>query len=413
MKFFISAQITLPKSGISIRNILKHEVHSVLPKMVDTSTLKYKNRKHVYSEHLSRDVANIINGLKLRTPLMSHQRNALEWMISRENDEPCGGLLADDMGLGKTFTFLSLILAQRAIQNSREVLGRKLKGKGLYICFTVSKPILGFALISVYMGGTLVVCPASLVGQWQLEVKERIRSDQMKTCVYHGSKRLKDACDISTYDLVITTYAMVLSEHKNRGPLFNIEWHRVAIEEAHQIRNPNTACAVACFNLKGKRRWLISGTPVQNYSLDIYPLLKFLHHSTYSDLSNFKEDFLTSGQEGLNLLSQVLGEIMLRRTKCELINERKLKIPNKFIKDVNLECTADEMSVYAEVAALSKKMYAKYMAQKCIKKHIGSKTSSSKIQLTNLFVMIIRLRQICNHPGLIDAVCITYIQYIY
>lgn len=113
------------------------------------------------------DVVDDPKGIK--TPLMEHQKKALAWLLWREKHSPSSGILADDMGLGKTFTMICFILksAERSedVEDESEDCEQK------------------------YKGGTLVVCPASLINQWSGEVEKRVKRGYLNVEVHHGIKR--------------------------------------------------------------------------------------------------------------------------------------------------------------------------------------------------------------------------------
>lgn len=103
-----------------------------------------------------------------KTPLMDHQKKALAWLLWREEHKPSSGILADDMGLGKTYTMICFVLksAERSenLDDSEECEQK-------------------------YRGGTLVVCPASLINQWSGEVQKRVKRGYLEVEVHHGTKR--------------------------------------------------------------------------------------------------------------------------------------------------------------------------------------------------------------------------------
>lgn len=217
----------------------------------------------------------------------------------------------------------------------------------------------------------------------------------MTVYLYHGNRKTTMARKLSKHDLVITSYNLVSVDFKHTGPLFKINWNRVAIDEAHVIRNHLTSSALACCGLAAIHRWALSGTPVHNCVMDVYSLLKFLHHGTYSNLKKFKAAFVTKDSGGHDYLIGQLGPLLLRRTKLELVEKGLLTIPAKFIEEINFSCTREEMEVYSKILSVSKSAYVNYLAQKRLNK---------SVRLTTILVLIIRLRQICNHPGLIHAV---------
>ena len=171
-----------------------------------------------------------------------------------------GGILADDMGLGKTFLLISLILKQKEIfegNPDHEELEHKEKDDWLNKKGNKN---------SIRSKATLVICPASLIGHWEAEVKSKVRSSGMTSMIYHGPSREKvSARQLAKYDIVITTYGTVQTEiskvipepegkksnrlddlkpinlddvDTKKAALLNIVWERIILDEAHQIRNP-------------------------------------------------------------------------------------------------------------------------------------------------------------------------------
>lgn len=163
--------------------------------------------------------------------------------------------------VGKTLSIIALILASNEIQTQDEEdlssssdnesdhedegsqKARKYRPDSFWKQFAKKIPLI-FCLgssLAQYYGGTLVVAPASLIEQWQTEVEKRVKRNSISVLLHHGNNREDRARRVSKYDLVITTYGVVSSEDKNRGPLQAIKWERIVLDEAHIIRNHNTA----------------------------------------------------------------------------------------------------------------------------------------------------------------------------
>lgn len=228
-------------------------------------------------------------------------------------------------GLGKTISTISLILLQKLKSQSKP---RKQKGRK--------------------SGGTLIVCPASVVKQWAREVKEKVSDEhKLSVLVYHGSRRTKDPKELAKHDVVVTTYAIVTNEvpqnpllnlydsrsnkrgresfegssliQSHVGALGRVRWLRVVLDEAHTIKNHRTLIAKACFSLRAKRRWCLTGTPIQNKVDDLYSYFRFLRYHPYAMCNSFHErikaPITKSPLYGYKKLQAILRGIMLRRTK--------------------------------------------------------------------------------------------------
>ncbi|XP_023179025.2 transcription termination factor 2 [Drosophila hydei] len=373
-------------------------------------------------------------GLKVK--LMDHQRHALAWMFWRETQRPRGGILADDMGLGKTLTMISLVLAcknkqesgagaESASSDEDEDPGKKRKSTGGW----TSK-----GRKDHYKGGTLVVCPASLLRQWEGEVASKLSRHKLTVCVHHGNNRESKGKHLRTYDIVVTTYNIVARENKANGALSGVKWRRIILDEAHVVRNHKAQSSMAVSELRGKYRWALTGTPIQNKELDVYALLKFLRCSPFDDLATWKkwiDNKSAGGQDRLNLL---MKSIMLRRTKVQLQLDGKLNsLPNKEIRLIEMNLDKDEMNVYQKVLAFSQTLFAQFLFQRAEKDSDANFISDARkptynqikdpngayykmhekfsrmaghnkeVRSHEILVLLLRLRQICCHPGLIDA----------
>lgn len=221
--------------------------------------------------------------------------------------------------------------------------------------------------------GTLVVCPASVLRQWARELKEKVANEaKLSVLIYHGSNRTKDPIELASYDVVLTTYAIVTNEvpkqpladnnddddrkngerygltsafskkqkkasnvsnkrKKGRngidnfamdcacGTLAKVGWHRVILDEAQTIKNHRTQVARACCGLRAKRRWCLSGTPIQNAIEELFSYFRFLRYDPYASYKSFcnsiKHPISRDSSQGYKKLQAVLRAIMLRRTK--------------------------------------------------------------------------------------------------
>lgn len=195
------------------------------------------------------------------------------------------------------------------------------------------------------------------------------------------------------------------------------------MDEAHIIRNHTTAMAQSCCELKGKRRWGLTGTPIQNKEMDLFSLWKFLKVRGFDDLTKFKKWINLTTIDGKNRLNARLRPMLLRRTKAELQIKGELQgLPEKEIEIIMFSLNTDEMNVYSKILTLSKALFAQFMRQRAQRdmQGFGSKKdnvfsklhakfkqmqgATEEVKSSQILVLLTRLRQICDHPGLIDAV---------
>lgn len=349
-----------------------------------------------------------IDGLKCR--LLPHQIDGLAWMTDKEIGKrkkngllPKGGILADDMGLGKTIQSVALILTNPRPTDAEIEADKKLK-------------------MSTKMGkGTLVVAPLALIRQWESEINTKVASSHsLKVLVHHGPSRTKRAADLKKYDVVITTYQILASEHagSTSGPdgpklgCFGVHWYRIMLDEAHTVKNRNAKSTQACYALQSHYRWCLTGTPMQNNLDELQSLIKFLRIKPYCELGPWKEQItnpMKNGRGGLALkrLQYFLKACMKRRTKDVLKQEGALnqgkqsegeagksssgfKIVERHVEDVVVEFNSRERAFYDNLSSR-----AQFNLEQMIKKE--------KINNMGALVLLLRLRQACNHPKLITA----------
>jgi SWI/SNF-related matrix-associated actin-dependent regulator of chromatin subfamily A3 len=228
-------------------------------------------------------------------------------------NEPVGGILADDMGLGKTLSAVALISASkdRAKQFSIEESIEQVSHGTLMPTKT-----------------TLVVVPSLLIlEEWKKEIEKHTLPGALRIAKYHGHDRVTTARELLSFDIVLTTYGTVTTEHRRsyrggREVLYFLRWFRVVLDEAHTIRSPRTAQCKAILALYARHHWCLTGTPVSNKVDDLAPLLRFCRVPLLQDATVFRDHVTKvtrkSFRQGCNALRQVLSPVCLRRTKVLL-----------------------------------------------------------------------------------------------
>lgn len=322
----------------------------------------------------------------LDVDLLPHQVEGLDWLLSRESAKTKGGILADDMGLGKTIQSIALILSHPHPSYPKTDAAQitKFKGSG-----KISRC-------------TLIVAPLGLIEQWKSELLNRTTSlpVSLKVIIHHGPKRTSSSHSLSAADVVITTYQTVASEHKSEGPLFSVHFWRTILDEAHTVKNPAAKASGACFALKSRYRWCLTGTPIQNKLEELQSLLKFLRVAPFDDIAIWREQIekpMKVGKEELAMqrLRAVLLQVLLRRTKTVLGKKEKeriergeegagnamLNLPGRNVKTVTCQFTAGE------------RMFYDRLANKTDEKLKQMQAGDSKIDYTGALVLLLRLRQ--------------------
>lgn len=190
------------------------------------------------------------------------------------------------MGLGKTIEMLSIIHANRPVISKESSFG-KLSVTSNYGTNTTAREPMSSPT-------TLIVCPMSLLAQWRDECIRASNENTLKVEVYYGTSRESSLLNRlrswngSAPDVLITTYGTVLSEwlaeestKDTQSILYSVQFWRVILDEAHHIKNRLSKTSKACSALNAIRRWVVTGTPIQNKLEDLFALVHFLKHEPW------------------------------------------------------------------------------------------------------------------------------------
>ncbi len=296
----------------------------------------------------------------------------------RKPPDVLGGILADMMGLGKTLSILSLIVS--TLDDSQIWADEKPPPTPQDI------PLLRNSKT------TLLVSPLSTMANWEEQIKTHIEPGTLNYHVYHGSNRCTDVDELAKYDLIITTYSIVSSEflkqQKNGGknPLLQTNWFRIVLDEAHMIREQSTRQSKAICSLRAQRRWAVTGTPIQNRLDDLGALIKFLRIQPFDEKGGFKQFILSpfkmADPEILPKLRLLVDSITLRRLKD------RIDLPARHDLLVRLQFSDQERSLYD--------WFAKEADSK-VKAVIGDKKKLGGKAYVHILRSILRLRLLCAH----------------
>lgn len=249
---------------------------------------------------------------------------------------------------------------------------------------------------------TLIVCPTSLLSHWCHEIDVHVDpSVDIKVKVHHGQNKAKLGADLNTYDIVITTYGTLANElDADTSPLLRARWLRVVLDEGHFIKNYRSKTAKAANLLNTKRRWVVTGTPIQNNLIELWSLVNWLRFDLYADnLRAFKDQIehpCKIRQEcGFERLQTLVDAICLRRTK----NDKKangdpiVPLPPKtiIIRDVNF--TPEEKLCYTILNKEARNIVERYQRRGELLRNYA-----------HIFALMMRLRQLCCHRELIREI---------
>ncbi|MFG1651897.1 SNF2-related protein [Micromonospora sp. NPDC049275] len=281
--------------------------------------------------------------------LRPYQRRGLAWLAFLRS-LGLGGVLADDMGLGKTVQLLALLAGDPP-----------------------------------EAGPTLLVCPMSLVGNWQREAARF--TPGLRVHVHHGAERARGA-EFTTAahgaDLVLTTYSVAA---RDAVDLAGIDWHRVVVDEAQAIKNASTRQAEAVRALPARQRVAVTGTPVENRLADLWSIMQFANPGLLGPAATFRKRFAEpierhGDAEAAERLRRITGPFVLRRLKTDssIISD----LPEKLEMEVLCNLTAEQAALYRVV----------------VDDMLARIETSDGIERRGLVLATMtRLKQVCNHPA--------------
>ena len=289
----------------------------------------------------------------LNGTLRHYQKQGLNW-LNFLDDFNFGGCLADDMGLGKSIQVIAFILSQRA---------------------------------KTPHNTNLIVVPTSLIFNWQQEVQKFAPSIRVYTL--YGAERRRNNVEWSDYEIVLTSYGTLLSDITW---LKNYTFNYIFLDESQNIKNPDSQRYHTVCQLTSRNKVVLSGTPVENKTLDLYGQLSFAcpgllgSRQYFRDVYSIPIDRFKDSRRAFELRGKV-SPFILRRTKQQVARE----LPDKI--EMVLHCPMEE------------KQRAVYdMYEKAFRDFLLS-GSSDDFPKNTLHVLkgLTQLRQICNSPALLDG----------
>ncbi|PWN33964.1 uncharacterized protein FA14DRAFT_123824 [Meira miltonrushii] len=350
------------------------------------------------------EVKQALQPTGLTIKLLPFQLEGLHWLTSQEKSDWKGGILADEMGMGKTIQIISLFLSDRKKPN-------------------------------------LVVAPTVAILQWRNEIEKYTKG--FKVIVWHGANRSSDATALKSADVVLASYGVLESAFrkqvsgfrrkgnivKEQSVVHSVEWHRVILDEAHNIKERATNTAKAAFALTAKYRWCLSGTPLQNRVGELYSMIRFLdgdpfsyyyckrcpckslhwqftdrrncdkcghtpmHHTCFWNNEILKpiQRFGTASGEGrdsFERLRLLLGGMMLRRTKLERADD--MGLPPRTVEVRQDMFNEEEEDLYESLYSDTTRKFSTYLDQGTVLNNYS-----------NIFTLLTRMRQLACHPDLV------------
>jgi non-specific serine/threonine protein kinase len=300
---------------------------------------------------------------RLRGELRPYQKAGYDWLhFLREYG--FGGCLADDMGLGKTIQVLALL------QSIKEGMGCSQDNGS-----------------SQHRPASLVVVPRSLLANWQREVRRF--TPELSILEYFDKDRPKDPAAFDSYDLIITTYGIMLRDIQD---LVRYTFDYVILDESQAIKNPSAQTARAARALRGRHRLALTGTPMENSSVELWSQFAFLNPGLLGSLDYFQSEFSTpiekkGDKKTAEYLRKLVYPFILRRTKKQVAPE----LPPR-----------TERLLYSDMEPNQRKLYNR--TRDYYRGVVMGLLEKEGLQNSRMKILegLLRLRQISNHPRLVD-----------
>ncbi|CAL1540850.1 unnamed protein product [Lymnaea stagnalis] len=246
--------------------------------------------------------------------------------------------------------------------------------------------------------GTLIICPLSVISNWVDQFEEHIADNVLINLhVYYGQKRTLDVEFLKGQDVVVTTYSTLMSDFKrgDSSPLHQVEWLRVVLDEGHIIRNPAAQQTKAIFKLEAERRWVLTGTPIQNSLKDLWSLINFLKVEPFTEKHFWNRiiavPMIKHEPQAVRRVAHLVRNLALRRTKNQQLNGKPiLSLPGRHVYLEKITLSPEERSVYDAVQNRSQDIFGDFCDDGTLLNHYGT-----------ILTLLLRLRQLCCHSLLV------------
>ncbi len=308
----------------------------------------------------------------LKATLRSYQIEGVKWLLEHYNNG-LGACLADDMGLGKTLqTLATLVAVKEQLDFEKEE--------------NVQLDLFGNEIITPkeYLKA-LIVLPSSLVFNWYNEARKF--TPHFRRVQYIGNDRKLLSKKLEKYDLIFTSYAVV---SKDISILERYNFRYLILDESQYIKNKNSKTFKAVNQIKANHKISLSGTPIENSLDDLWSQMQFINPNILGSYSFFVENYkfpIVKKQDENSLLElkNLIKPFILRRTKEQVLKE----LPE-----------LSEQIYYCEMEPEQEKLYEE---EKSKARNALLKTDDSKPDKINIINALMRLRQLSNHPKMIDS----------
>lgn len=339
--------------GKNEKPVLRKHHLALVKELEDTNLAKVHISERLRSLNSFTGIKNYDMPAGFSGELRPYQKAGYNWLRFL-NDFRLGGVLADDMGLGKTVQTLTLLQAEKEA-------GR---------------------------GTSLLVMPTSLIYNWEMEAAKF--TPDLRILTYTGTQRNKDVKRFDKYDLILTSYGITRLDVE---AIKNFYFNYIILDESQVIKNPSSNTAQAVRELMSRQKLALTGTPLENTTLDLWSQMSFINPGLLGPQAYFKNEFLIpiekKGDEARSKrLHTIIKPFMLRRHKSQVATE----LPEKVENVQYCEMTTSQEEKYEEAKAF----YRGRILDLIDKEGIGNSRFMILEGLT-------KLRQLANHPRMTDT----------
>lgn len=313
----------------------------------------------------------------LNATLRPYQQEGFTWLWYLQQNR-LGGCLADDMGLGKTLQAITLILKNKESNVEED---SKLEPE-----VPALKPDLFNSPVEK-VKNNLIIVPASLVYNWVNEFKRF--APTLKVYSHIGNQRLKDPVEIGKFDVIISSYHTIRQDVEFFS---GFHFHYIILDESQVIKNPSSKVYKAMQLLNSDFRLALTGTPIENSLIDLWSQMNFVNNGLLGSLNFFRREYVTPIEKKQDKvkeenLKKLINPFILRRKKDEVAKE--------------LPEVSDQV-IYCSMTDEQKKFYEEEKSS--IRNSIFDQIEKEGIEKSSIVVLqgLTRLRQISNHPRLVD-----------
>ncbi len=358
------------KEKITLR---KH--HAMLLPEPENNSRFLKKFKGIDTEKIE----NILLPVGIQATLRPYQMQGYQWMkLLQENN--FGACLADDMGLGKTLQTITLLQKMKEEAPAGATKPSKL-GTQLSLFDTPGEEV------AAAQPASLIVLPSSLIHNWKNEISKFAPS--IRVYEHTGIKRTEKSDIFDDFQVILTTYGVVRND---KELLASYPFLFLILDESQVIKNPSSKSYEAVNALHAKYRIVLTGTPVENSLNDLWAQLNFLNKGMLGSLSFFQREFVIpvekkNDEQARETLKNLIRPFILRRTKAEVARD----LPDLTENTIYCDMPEDHQHYYEEEKARIRNYLLESLHSKAVNE-----------MRVMVFAALTRLRQISNHPLLVE-----------